>query len=62
MVRCGGCGTTSTGSAWHWIAILRPRPRGPITVCFCPECAESKFRYFSRQRARRLARDVEYDD
>jgi len=28
---------------------------GAETVCYCPTCAESKFAYFSKQRAHRLA-------
>lgn len=55
MLTCTGCEVTSTGAAWHWIALLRPVRGGAETVCYCPTCAESKFAYFSKQRAQRLA-------
>ena len=54
MLTCVSCATTTEGSAWHWIALLRRVPGGAETVCFCPLCAESEFGYFSKQRARRL--------
>jgi hypothetical protein len=54
MLTCDDCTAVSTGSAWHWIAILRRVPGGAETVCYCPLCAESKLQYFSRRRTRRL--------
>ncbi len=56
MLSCASCGTTGSGSAWHWIGLLQRAPGGIDleTVCFCPVCAEAKFGYFSKQRARRL--------
>jgi hypothetical protein len=62
MLTCAGCSLTSSGSAWHWIAILRPVPGGAEAVCYCPVCAESKFRYFSQHRAERLAYGDELED
>ena len=62
MLTCTGCSSTSTGAAWHWIAILRPVTGGAEVVCYCPVCAESKFRYFSRQRAERLAHGDDLDE
>jgi hypothetical protein len=53
MLTCISCEASSTGSAWHWIALLRPVPGGADVVAYCPSCAESKFRFFSTQRARR---------
>ncbi len=55
MLSCGGCDATSTGAAWHWIAILRPVAGGAEVVCYCPTCAESNFRYFSKRAQKRLA-------
>ena len=54
MLTCVSCGSTSTGSAWHWIALPERVPGGAETVCFCPVCAESELAYFSKQRERRL--------
>jgi hypothetical protein len=59
---CISCETASTGSAWHWIALLRPVPGGAEVVSYCPSCAEAKFRYFSTQRVRRYeASEESYD-
>jgi hypothetical protein len=52
MLTCTLCKAASTGSAWHWIAVLRRIPGGAETVCYCPLCAESQFRYFSRRAVR----------
>jgi hypothetical protein len=57
MLICEGCKATSTGRAWHWIALLERVPNGAQAVCYCPLCAESKFEYFSKQRAQRLSSD-----
>ena len=54
MLSCVCCGTTTTGSGWHWIALLQRVPGGAETVCYCPVCAESEFAYFTQQRVRRL--------
>jgi len=54
MLSCVSCGTTATGAAWHWIGLLQRVTGGVETVCFCPVCAEAQFRYFSKQRARRV--------
>ena len=54
MLSCVHCGATSTGEAWHWIAVLRRIPGGAETVFYCPMCAEAELGYFSKQRARRL--------
>ncbi len=62
MLTCDGCETTSTGAAWHWIAMLRPVPGGAETICYCPTCAETKFGYFTKQRDRRLAPLDDLDD
>jgi hypothetical protein len=53
MLICAQCQATSTDEAWHWIAILCRVPGGSETTCYCPVCAESEFRYFSRRVRRR---------
>jgi hypothetical protein len=54
MLTCAHCGATSTGDAWHWIAIVCRTLGGTKTESYCPVCAESEFAYFSKQRTRRL--------
>jgi hypothetical protein len=54
MLTCVHCGATSTGDAWHWIAILCRIPGGAEAACYCPVCAESEFAHFSKQCVRRL--------
>ena len=64
MLTCRICGVTSTGAAWHWIALLIPTRDGrtDAVACYCPICAESRFKYFSTHRERRASRTLFHDD
>jgi hypothetical protein len=54
MLTCRDCGRGSSGAAWHWIGVLVARAdrRGDEVALYCPRCAEARFAYFSKHRAR----------